>query len=77
MRYSTFRCKIIVDIADIGKCRRFLDDNECNPVLLSRNENSGLFVATMTPEERLILKLKINNLSISDYHIHETDRLAR
>ena len=77
MIYSALRCKIIVDREDKEKCYRFFKENLCNPILVAEDDNHALFVATMTPEERLIFKLKIKNPCISDYRFSESDRLTR
>lgn len=77
MRYSTFRRKIIIEVKDIGVCFEFLLDNSCRPRILGINKYHVIFSAFMTPEEQFFLKLRVNIVQTRDYHIHETDRLAR
>ena len=74
MMYSTFRCKIVVDKKDMVECERVLAEYHCSPVLISYNRWRALFAARVTPEERLLLKLRVNIIQIQDYHVHEDDR---
>lgn len=67
--YSPFRCLIIVSTSSMEECERFLTENLCRPKRRAYNRNIAFFTAIVTPEERTIMKLIFDNITIEDDHL--------
>lgn len=62
--YRAFQCSIRVHKNDMNECERFLAQNLCSPRCTAYNKRWARFIALVTPEEKVILKLRFSNVEI-------------
>lgn len=67
--YRPLQCTIRIVRSEMIECERFLAQNLCRPKCVAWNKDWARFVALVTPEERVLLKLKFSDIIIHEDHL--------